>query len=155
MENYHIISNMEYSRELCNEADTLALGAAFAKSLQSGAFIALRGELGAGKTVFVKGLAQALGVRERVTSPTFTVMCQYFGTRQLCHFDLYRVTEDDCYALGFDDFFFDPTVISAVEWSERLTDLPKNAITLTLTKTGENTRRAEISDPAGLLKEFL
>jgi len=124
----------------------LALGEKIAKSIKRGAFIALYGELGAGKTVFVKGLARGLNISDRVASPTFTVMCQYFGDKQLCHFDLYRITEEDCISLGFDDFFYDDTIICAVEWSERLTELPPKSITVTIEKTGENTRKVTVDD---------
>lgn len=137
---------------LKSEEETLRLGEKIARSLKGGAFLALEGELGAGKTVLVRGMARALHVRSRVTSPTFTVMNQYTGDRELCHFDLYRVTEDDCIALGFDDFFYDETVLCAVEWSERLSEKPKKSLTVTLTVENENERRAVIDDPLGLLE---
>ncbi len=147
---------MKYCFDLSSEADTLALGAKIAENLKNGAFIALSGDLGAGKTVFVKGLAEGLGIKERVTSPTYTVMCQYFGKKELCHFDLYRITENECYSMGFDDFFYDESIICAVEWSERLTSLPPHTLNVCLIKTGENSRRAEITDENGLLtKELL
>lgn len=130
------------------------MGEKIAKSIRRGAFIALRGELGAGKTVFVKGLARGLNVKERVVSPTFTVMCQYFGDKELYHFDLYRVTEDDCCAMGFDDFFFDETVICAVEWSERLSYLPDNTLEITIDKTGENSRRVTVKDEHGIMEKI-
>ena len=98
---------MRYYIDLNSEADTIALGEKIAKNLKKGAFIALSGDLGAGKTVFVKGLAKGLDIKERIVSPTYTIMCQYFGNKELYHFDLYRITEDDCYESGFDDFFFD------------------------------------------------
>ena len=144
---------MRYCFDLCGEADTVALGAKLAENLKNGAFIALSGELGAGKTVFVKGLAKGLSVKERVVSPTYTVMCQYFGKKELYHFDLYRVTEDDCYDMGFDDFFFDENAVCAVEWSERLSFLPPNTMSVHIEKTGENSRRITVTDEKGLLKE--
>ncbi len=146
---------MKYCFDLSCEADTLALGVKIAENLKSGAFIALSGDLGAGKTVFVKGLAEGLGIRERVTSPTYTVMCQYFGKKELCHFDLYRITEDDCYSMGFDDFFYDESIVCAVEWSERLSSLPPHLLSVNIIKTGENSRRAEITVENGLFKKEL
>jgi tRNA threonylcarbamoyladenosine biosynthesis protein TsaE len=140
---------------LFSEAETVALGEKIAKSLKSGAFIALTGDLGAGKTVFVKGLAQGLNVRERIVSPTYTIMCQYFGDKMLCHFDLYRITEDDCYDMGFDDYFFDETVVCAVEWSERLTSLPPKVIRVDIKKTGDLSREITVNDENCLLKEEL
>ena len=145
---------MNYNVELNSEADTLALGKRIAENLINGAFIALKGDLGAGKTVFVKGLAQGLGITDRITSPTYTIMCQYFGKKELCHFDIYRITEDDCYNSGFDDFFYDPNIVCAVEWSENLSSLPEHTMTVNILKTGENTRLAQIDDPKGLLKEL-
>ncbi len=143
---------MIYTVNLPDESATLALGEKIAQNLKGGAFIALRGDLGAGKTVLVKGIAKGLGISQRITSPTFPIMCQYFGTRELCHFDLYRVTEDDCYEMGFDDFFFDPSLVCAVEWSQRLRFLPPHTLTVTLTVRGDGSRQAEITDEKGLLK---
>jgi tRNA threonylcarbamoyl adenosine modification protein YjeE len=100
----------------------------------------------------VKGLAKGLNVKERVVSPTYTIMCQYFGDKMLCHFDLYRITEDDCYNMGFDDFFFDENVICAVEWSERLTDLPENILRVDIQKTGESTRKITVVDEKSIIK---
>ncbi len=143
---------MRYCFNITSPAETVALGEKIAKKLNSGVFIALTGDLGAGKTVFVKGLAKGLNVKERVVSPTYTIMCQYFGDKMLCHFDLYRITEDDCYNMGFDDFFFDENVISAVEWSERLSDLPKNIIQVDIQKTGEFSRTITINDEKAIIK---
>ncbi len=145
---------MRYCFNLKGEVETLALGKKIAESLKSGAFIALRGDLGAGKTVFVKGLAQGLKISARVTSPTFTVMCQYFGTRELYHFDLYRVDEDQCYDMGFDDFFYDTSAVCAVEWSERLSSYPKHLMTVTISKISQDERKIEIIDDNGLLHEL-
>ena len=143
---------MRYCYNIKNPAETEGLGEKLAKKLNSGVFIALTGDLGAGKTVFVKGLAKGLNVKERVVSPTYTIMCQYFGDKMLCHFDLYRITEDDCYNMGFDDFFFDENVISAVEWSERLTDLPDKMIRVNIEKTGELSRTITIIDEKAIIK---
>ncbi len=144
---------MKYCCNLSSPEETFALGEKISKNLKSGAFIALRGDLGAGKTVLVKGMAKGLGITQRVTSPTFTIMCQYFGNKELYHFDLYRVTEDECYDLGFDDFFFDETVICAVEWSENLSSFPSHTIEITVNKIDEEKRQIEIIDEKNLLKE--
>lgn len=146
---------MKYYIDLPAYDDTVRLGEKIAKGLSSGCFIALEGDLGAGKTVFVKGLALGLNIGARVVSPTFTIMCQYSGVRPLYHFDLYRVTEDECYSMGFDDFFFDSNAICAVEWSERLSYFPKKTVTILLEKTGENSRKATITDNYGILKGVL
>ncbi len=146
---------MKYCLDLACEEDTLSLGTKIAQNLKSGCFFALFGELGAGKTVFVKGLAKGLNIKTRVTSPTFTIMCQYSGTRELYHFDLYRVTEEECYDMGFDDFFFDKNAVCAVEWSEHLNYLPPKTITIELKKTSDNSRRAIIYDEFDILKGIL
>lgn len=143
---------MRYCYNIKSPAETEALGEKLAKKLNSGVFIALTGDLGAGKTVFVKGLAKGLNVKERVVSPTYTIMCQYFGDKMLCHFDLYRISEDDCYNMGFDDFFFDENVICALEWSERLSDLPDNIIRVNIEKTGESSRLITINDEKAIIK---
>lgn len=143
---------MIYTVKLPDENATLTLGEKIAQSLKGGAFIALRGGLGAGKTVLVRGIARGLHIPQRITSPTFPIMCQYFGTMELCHFDLYRITEDDCYEMGFDDFFFDPSIICAVEWSERLHFLPPHTLTITLIVRSNGSRLAKICDEKGLLK---
>ena len=114
--------------------------------------MAPQGGLGAAKTLLAQGLAHGLKITQRVMSPTFPIMCQYFGTRELCHFDLYRITEDDCYDMGFDDFFFDPSIICAVEWSERLHDLPPHTLIVKLSVNDDGSRQAEIIDENGLLK---
>ena len=146
---------MKYCINLSCEEDTLSLGNKIAQNLKSGCFFALRGELGAGKTIFVKGLAKGLNIKTRVTSPTFTIMCQYSGARELYHFDLYRVTEQECYDMGFDDFFFDKNAICAVEWSEHLTCFPPKTVTITLKKTSDNSRCAIIEDEFDVLKGIL
>jgi tRNA threonylcarbamoyladenosine biosynthesis protein TsaE len=102
-------------------AQTQALGAAFAAVLPAGAVIILSGELGAGKTQFVKGLACGLGSEDAVTSPTFTLMHEYtsLGWPVLYHFDLYRL--DGAEQLDDLDYFgyLEDEVISAVEWGDR------------------------------------
>ena len=145
---------MRYCFNVLGESETLAVGKKIAQALKNGAFIALSGDLGAGKTVFVKGLAEGLDIKERILSPTYTVMCQYFGKKELCHFDIYRVSEEDCINMGFDDFFYDDTVVCAVEWSERLSEFPPHTLRVDIKKTGEDTRQITVDDEKGLLKEI-
>ena len=122
--------------------ETEAVGAALAQQLNSGSVIAYRGDLGAGKTAFVTGLAQGLGSNEAVSSPTFALLNQYTDGRiPVYHFDLYRINGEEIYSLGFDEMFFDPNVISCVEWSERLSelDMPEKRIEITILKLdGDN-----------------
>lgn len=101
-----------------NIRETNALAASFASRLQGGEVILLEGELGAGKTAFVKGLAKALGVAEVVTSPTFTLLNEYQGTRlKLFHFDLYRLAEGEAEELGFDEYYHRKDAVCCIEWN--------------------------------------
>lgn len=86
------------------------------------AYLALSGDLGAGKTHFVKGLARALGVMQPVTSPTFNIYSLYEGTRQLIHIDAYRLQNTDQLDDLLLDEFMKPGAIIAVEWSENVPD---------------------------------
>ena len=108
-----------------NEAETEALGARLAAALSPGAVVAYRGDLGAGKTAFTKGLARALGVKETVTSPTFTFMKSYKGRLTLYHYDMYRVTSaDELYELGLEEHLKEEGGVCAIEWNkfENLSD---------------------------------
>ena len=103
--------------------ETEALGEALAGQLEPGTVIAFTGDLGAGKTAFVRGLARGLGVRERVTSPTFTTVNEYEGGRlPLFHFDMYRLgSADELFDIGWEDYLARGGVC-AVEWSENVSD---------------------------------
>ena len=103
-----------------NPAETFYLGQAFGKTVKAGEVIALCGDLGAGKTHFVKGLASGLGHLEEVTSPTFTLIHEYIGGRlPLYHFDCYRLeTEDEVLRIGLDDYLCSEGVI-AMEWADK------------------------------------
>ena len=104
--------------------ETEALGARLARALEPGAVVAFTGDLGAGKTAFVRGLARGLGIRDRVTSPTFTIVNEYEGGRlPLFHFDLYRLgCADELFDIGWEDYLARGGVC-AVEWSERMEEL--------------------------------
>ena len=104
-------------------AETEALGAALAEELKPGAVVAFTGDLGAGKTAFVRGLARGLGIGERVTSPTFTIVNEYEGGRlPLFHFDMYRLdSADELFDIGWEDYLARGGVC-AVEWSEKVSE---------------------------------
>ena len=125
--------------------ETESVGAALGKILTPGAVIAYRGDLGAGKTAFTRGLARGLGYAEPVTSPTYTIVNEYLGGRlPLFHFDMYRLaSSDDLWDIGWDDYL-DRGGVCAVEWSENVADALEGAILITIHKTGENSRRIEI-----------
>ena len=106
--------------ELKSSNETIKLGEIIGKSLNPGTIIALSGDLGAGKTVLVKGFARGLGVEEEPSSPTFVIMNSYIGRMPLYHFDLYRLSdEDELVGIGYDEYFFGNGVC-AVEWAERV-----------------------------------
>ena len=103
--------------------ETEALGRALAQRLAPGAVVAFTGDLGAGKTAFVRGMAQGLGIAQRVTSPTFTIVNEYEGGRlPLFHFDMYRLgSADELFDIGWEDYLARGGVC-AVEWSENVSD---------------------------------
>ena len=105
-----------------NERETERLGEEFAKSLSPGTVVALRGEMGAGKTVFVRGVAKGLGIDARVTSPTYTIVNEYNTTPPMFHFDLYRLgSADELFEIGFDDYLARGG-ICLIEWFENAED---------------------------------
>ena len=125
--------------------ETKAIGAALSKILTPGSVIAYRGDLGAGKTAFTRGLARGLGVGDPVTSPTYTIVNEYLGGRMpLFHFDMYRLhSADDLWDIGWEDYL-ERGGICAVEWSENVRDALEDPITVTIEKLGEDTRRITI-----------
>ncbi len=106
-----------------NVGETEALGARLAERLSGGEVIAFTGDLGAGKTAFTRGLARGLGIADRVTSPTFTIVNEYDGGRlPLFHFDMYRLSSsEELYDIGWEDYLARGGVC-AVEWSEIVSD---------------------------------
>ena len=125
--------------------ETEKIGTALAKLLPPGTVIAYRGDLGAGKTAFTRGLARGLGYKEPVTSPTYTIVNEYLGGRlPLFHFDMYRLnSSDDLWDIGWEDYL-ERGGICAVEWSENVDDALEGAISVTIEKLGEEARRITI-----------
>ena len=125
--------------------ETESVGAALGKILPAGTVIAYRGDLGAGKTAFTRGLARGLGFLDMVTSPTYTIVNEYLGGRlPLFHFDMYRLaSSDDLWDIGWEDYL-ERGGICAVEWSENVVDALENAISVTIEKLGEESRRITI-----------
>ena len=126
-------------------AETEKVGAALGQILPAGTVLAYRGDLGAGKTAFTRGLARGLGYAEPVTSPTYTIVNEYLGGRlPLFHFDMYRLaSSDDLWDIGWEDYL-ERGGICAVEWSENVDDAMENAIYVTIHKTGEESRKIVI-----------
>ena len=130
---------MEYITN--SPVETEQIGAALAKILPAGTVIAYRGDLGAGKTAFTRGLAKGLGCTDMVTSPTYTIVNEYLsGKMPLFHFDMYRLgSADDLWDIGWEDYL-DRGGICAVEWSENVDDAMEDAIYITIEKLGEESR---------------
>ncbi len=122
---------MEYLSH--SETETEAAGQALAAKLRPGDVVAYRGDLGAGKTAFTRGLARGLGCHGRVTSPTFTIVNEYEGPTPLFHFDLYRLGgEEELWDIGWEDYLA-RNGVCAVEWSEIAPGtLPENTVYVTL-----------------------
>jgi tRNA threonylcarbamoyladenosine biosynthesis protein TsaE len=132
----------------------MVIGERIAQALTKGSVVALRGGLGAGKTCLVKGIARFLGIREEVTSPTYTIISEYnagnpAGFIPFYHIDAYRLAGDDDFeALGGDECIYGEG-ISVIEWSERLPQsIPRSAITIEISLLDGNRRRIDIEGMA-------
>lgn len=112
-----------------SEEDTRKAGKSFAETLEKGDVVSLRGSLGAGKTVFAKGIAESLGIEEAIVSPTFTIVQEYDGRIKMYHLDLYRLSgEDEFESMGGEDFLYSDGV-ALIEWSEKIESmLPESTI---------------------------
>lgn len=133
-------------------AETEAIGAALARRLSPGAVVAFTGDLGAGKTAFVRGMARGLGVEERVTSPTFTIVNEYEGgALPLFHFDMYRLgSADELFDIGWEDYLGRGGVC-AVEWSENIEEaLEPGAVRVDIRRGVSDTQRVITIEGQGL-----
>ena len=123
--------------------DTEDIGARLAEQLEPGAVVAFTGDLGAGKTAFTRGLARGLGIPDRVTSPTFTIVNEYEGGRlPLFHFDMYRLgSADELFDIGWEDYLRRGGVC-AVEWSENIADaLEEDAVRVDIRRGASDQER--------------
>lgn len=125
-----------------SDKDTIKIAQEFAKTLKIGDVVLLDGEMGAGKTVFTKGIALSLGIKDEITSPTYAYMNDYGG--KLYHYDCFRLSSgEDAEALGLTDYFY-ANGICVIEWAENIKDvLPKNCKRVIIKKTSENSRSIE------------
>ena len=129
--------------------ETEELGATLAGRLSAGTVVAFTGDLGAGKTAFVRGIARGLGISGRVTSPTFTIVNEYDGGRlPLFHFDMYRLSSaGELYDIGWEDYLARGGVC-AVEWSENVADaLERDTVRVDIRRGGEESRRVISVEP--------
>ena len=134
--------NQNFIRKTNSPEETLLLGEEIAKSLELGDVLCLNGDLGAGKTHFVKGIARGLGVNESyVNSPTFTLINEYRGSLPIYHFDAYRINSDqEVVELGVDEYFYGDG-ICLIEWPEKMKNfLPGNSVQITIQKDNESSR---------------
>ena len=126
-----------------SEEETEALGARLAAVLTPGTVVAFTGDLGAGKTAFTRGLARGLGVTDRVTSPTFTIVNEYEGGRlPLFHFDMYRLaSSEELFDIGWEDYLQRGGVCT-VEWSENVSDaLEEDALSVEISRGEQDGQR--------------
>ena len=132
------------------EAETSAAGTEIAKMLRPGDVIAMYGGLGAGKTAFVRGVAQGLGLAARVSSPTFTIVNEYLGRIPLFHFDMYRLSSsDELFDIGWEDYL-ERGGVCAVEWSENVQDaFFSDTIIVNIEKLGDSERKITVTFPEG------
>lgn len=122
--------------------ETASLGRKLAQTLQGGEVLALQGDLGSGKTTFVQGLAEGLGIRRRVLSPTFIIRRSYTGKLNLEHFDFYRLNRpEDLAGLDLDDVLGTPKTVVILEWPERVGLDKSDADKIYFEYVDENTRR--------------
>ena len=130
-----------------SEAETYQVARELAKSLSMPAHILLYGDLGAGKTVFAKGLAEGLGVNDanEVSSPTFTLINQYEGRMKIYHIDLYRIETGALDGLGLEEIFDDPKAAVIVEWADRLGSFETpGAVPVFLSYVDDHSRRIDV-----------
>ena len=130
-----------------NESETIALAKKLAPLFRPGDLVVLKGELGAGKTAFVRGLAEALGLdREAVNSPSFTIVNEYPGERPLYHLDLYRINDPtELEEIGWDEYLQRPGLI-VVEWGDKAGHhLPSQYYVIGFQIIDENTREINVS----------
>ncbi len=127
------------------ERGTRAAARRLAATLRGGEVIVLRGDMGAGKTVFAKGIAEGLGIKQTVVSPTFTIGASYSGRLNMHHFDMYRLhSQDEAEETGITELLGSSGGVCVIEWAERIPGLlPKEYITVKIQKT-EDGREIEI-----------
>lgn len=130
-----------------SEKETEKIGEEFASRVGKGAVLAMYGELGAGKTAFVRGLSRGMGLTARVSSPTFTIVNEYCGERELIHFDMYRLSSaDELFDIGWEDYLARGAVC-AVEWSENVEDAFDGTETvLRFEKLSDSERRISVEE---------
>lgn len=128
-----------------SEIETFNIGRKFSKNLKPGDIVLVEGTLGAGKSVFIRGVAKGLGINEPMPSPTFTILNEYEGKCKMYHFDLYRINSpEELYNIGFEEYLYSEA-ISLIEWPSKAGFLlPEKAIKVNIEIT-ENGRIIKIT----------
>lgn len=131
-----------------NRDETLNFAENLAKQIVAPKIIVLSGDLGAGKTTFSKGFAKGLGISETITSPTFTLLNEYSGDKNLYHFDMYRLSsKEEAYELGFENYFENNDGIILVEWAENVKGLfTPPYLKILIEKIDENKRKFTLEE---------
>ena len=131
-----------------SESDTLDIAHDLAESFVGGEVVLLIGDLGAGKTVFAKGVAKALGITADVKSPTFTLSCEYEGRLKLLHIDAYRLKNgEEAEACGLNELFGDKNTVTLIEWPSQIESvLPSKSIAVNINRIDDNTRELIINE---------
>ena len=144
---------MEYKVTTHNEMETIELAQNFESEKFPNMIICLNGELGSGKTMFTKGIANALGINDVITSPTFTIIKEYDGELPLYHMDVYRL-DGNIEGIGLEEYYTKGGVV-VIEWADTIKDyLPKERLDIKFVVTGEN-KRVLILTPYGKQYEDL
>lgn len=122
-------------KEVFSEQETFDMAYTLAQEAKKGGIYCLCGDLGVGKTVFTKGFAKGLGIDEHITSPTFTIVNEYYGRLAFYHFDVYRISDpEEMYEIGFDEYIFGDGVC-LIEWADMIKELiPEDAVWITIEK---------------------
>ena len=136
-----------------NKEETMALGHRLVNILPNGSVVKLTGDLGAGKTTLVRGIAEALHIKEVVQSPTFNIMKIYFkGDKPLIHIDAYRLADINT-DIGLDEYIGYPTGLTVIEWPEFIIDqIPEEAIEITITHVGDDNRKIIVNGDNDILE---
>ena len=125
--------------------ETKALGTTLAKEMDGVNVVALFGNLGAGKTAFTAGVAEGFGCMQSASSPTYNIVNEYYGSRRVCHFDMYRISDSDAlYEIGWEEYI-SSGALCIVEWSENIVDaLPSDCWRIHINKLDENSREIKV-----------
>ena len=129
-----------------SQEETFELGKSFAERLHGGEVVLLNGDLGAGKTTFSKGVACGLGIKDVITSPTFTLLNEYQGRLKLYHFDTYRLTKGSDVDMGFDEYYGLDNSVCLIEWSVALDYYGAKVISVDFEYLAEGKRRITINE---------